>query len=146
MIRKLTILSVYGAYVALVAGIVFMGGKQLMLPAFPAALFAVAAWIGVGVIWSHKSYWRLANSPASELDEREAQAQRVAYWTAYVTFMTVVFTGLVALSFGSDIMRVKTWDVSDVSALVWGVFLLGLTLPTAVVMWTHDIQAIEDEG
>jgi hypothetical protein len=60
--------------------------------------------------------------------------------------MTVVFTGLVALSFGSDIMRVKTWDVSDVSALVWGVFLLGLTLPTAVVMWTHDIQAIEDEG
>lgn len=146
MTRQLTIIGIYGAYAALAFFILALGGKQMMLPAIPPALFGVAAWIGVGIIASHKNYWRLANAPASELDEREVHARLSAYWAAYVTFTSVVFVGLVALSLGSDFMRVKSWDVNDVSALVWGIFLAGITLPTAVVMWTHDIQKIEDDA
>lgn len=146
MIRRLTVIGVYCAYTALVLFILGLGGKQLMLPAIPSALFGIAAWIGVGIIMSHKSYWRLANAPAAQLDEREAQARLNAYWSAYSIFVTLVFTGLVALSLGSDLLRITTWDVNDVSALVWGIFLLGLTLPTAVMMWTHDIKSVEDEA
>jgi hypothetical protein len=144
--RQLTVLGVYGAYLALVAFIFLGGGKQMMLDAFPGALFAVTAWIGVGVIASHKAYWRLANAPPSQLDEREAQARMGAYWSAYALFVTIVFVGLVALTLGSDILRIKTWDVNDVSALVWGVFLVGLTLPTAVMMWTYEINPVEDDA
>lgn len=146
MTRQLTVVGIYGAYAALAVFILGLGGKQLMLPSIPAALFGITAWIGVGIIASHKSYWRLANAPAAELDEREAQARLSAYWSAYTLFVTLVFVGLVALMFGSDIMRIKTWDVNDVSALVWGVFLFGITLPTAVMMWTHNINAVEDEA
>jgi hypothetical protein len=145
MNRQLTIVAIYGAYAALVLFILGFGGKQLMLPAFPPALFGIAAWIGVGIIMSHKSYWRLANAPAAELDEREAQARLGAYWTAYAFFVSVFFVGLIALTLGSDIMRIKSWDVNDVSALVWGVFLLGVTLPTAVMMWSHDLRKLEDD-
>ena len=146
MSRKITVLGVYGAYAAIVSFVFLFGGKQLMLPAIPAALFGIVAWTGVWLIHSHKSYWRLANAPARELDEREVQARLSAYWTAYSLFVTIVFVGLLALSFGSDMLRIKTWDVNDVSALVWGVFLLGLTLPTTVMMWTYDIQPVEDEA
>lgn len=146
MNRKLTVLGIYGAYAALVVLILGFGGKQLMLPAFPPALFAVVAWIGVGIVMSHKNYWRMANAPASELDEREAHARLGAYWSAYALFVSSVFIGLVALTFASDIMRIKSWDVNDVSALVWGVFLLGMTLPAAVMMWTYDVNPVEDEA
>lgn len=146
MSRKLTVLAVYGAYAALAVFILGFGGKHLMLPSIPAAIFAVTAWIGFGVVASHKAYWRLANAPASELDEREVQARLNAYWSAYAMFVTLVFVGLVALTLGSDILRIKSWDVNDISALVWGVFLFGLTLPTAVMMWTHDIRTIEEDA
>jgi hypothetical protein len=146
MNRQLTVISIYGAYVALAIFILGFGGKHMMLSALPPALFGVTAWIGVGIFMSHKDYWRLANAPSAQLDERESQARLNAYWSAYMVFVTFVFVGLVALTLGSDMMRIKTWDVSDLSALVWGVFLFGLTLPTAVMMWTHDIQAVEDEA
>jgi hypothetical protein len=144
--RRLTVLGAYGAYAALAVYIMLLGGKQSMLSAFPGALVAITAWLGVWAIASHKEYWRLANAPAKDLDEREAHARQGAYWSAYALFVTVVFTGLVALTLGSDIMRIKTWDVNDMSALVWGVFLLGLTLPTAIMMWTYDIQTAEDDA
>jgi cobalamin synthase len=144
--RRLTILAVYGGYLGLVVVILALGGKQLMLPSFPAAIFAVAAWIGFGVVASHKAYWRLAHAPASDLDEREVQARLGAYWSAYALFVTIVFVGLIALTLGSDIMKIKAWDVNDVSALVWGVFLFGLTLPAAIMMWTHEIRQAEDDA
>lgn len=146
MTRQLTIIGIYGAYTLLAVIILGFGGKHWMLPAIPGALFGVTAWIGVGIIIAHKDYWRLANAPAAQLDERETQARLTAYWSAYTVFVTLVFVGLVGLMLGSDILRIKTWDVNDVSALVWGVFLFGMTLPTAVIMWTHDIKAIEDEA
>jgi hypothetical protein len=146
MIRKATILGVYGGYLALVVAIVFMGGKDLMLPAIPGAIFAVAAWIGVGIFMSHKSFWRLGNAPAIELDERERNVRSGAYWFAYIVFVTLVFVGLTALTLGSDMLRVTTWHVEDLSALVWGVFLFGLTLPSAILMWTEDDETAEHEG
>jgi hypothetical protein len=146
MIRKLTILAVYGGYLALVVAIVFMGGKDLMLPAIPGAIFAVAAWIGIGIFMSHKSFWRLGNAPADQLDERERHDRSSAYWLAYALFVTIVFVGLVALTLGSDVMRIAAWPVQDLSALVWGVFLFGLTLPSAILMWSQSEETMEHEG
>jgi hypothetical protein len=145
MTAKLTVIGVYGAYLALVAFIFVFGGKQMMLPSLPAALFAIAAWIGVGIFASQKSTWSLANSPASDLDEREAKERSGAYWSAYAVFVCVVFVGLVGLTMGSDLLRIVAWDVSDISALVWGVFLLGLTLPAAMLMWTGAAESIGDD-
>jgi hypothetical protein len=146
MIRKATILAVYGVYFALVVAIVFMGGKDFMLPSFPGAIFAIAAWIGVGMFMSHKSFWRLGNAPSEELDERERNVRMSAYWIAYIVFVPLLFVGLTALTLGSDILRVTAWRVEDISALVWGVFLVGLTLPSAILMWSQDGDTAEHEG
>ena len=142
---KAIVFVVYGAYLALVAYIFLFVGKQLMLPSIPSALFAVAAWIGIGIFASQTNAWGLANSPVEDLDEREAKVRSGAYWSAYIGLFVVVFLSLIGLTFGSEWLRVTTWDVSDVSALVWGVFLLGLTLPSAVLMWSGAGKNVDEE-
>lgn len=141
MIRRLTVIGVYGAYIALAMYVLIFGGKEAMLNAIPSALFAIAAWAGIWILASFTSSWRMANAPASELDERESQARSGAYFSAYGVFMAAVFLGLVAIAFGGEFLGIAAWDAVDVSALLWGVFLFGLTLPAAILMWTHDAQS-----
>ena len=142
--RRATVLCVYGGYLALVAAIYGFQLHDKMLPSFPAAIFAVAAWIGVGIFMSDKTYWSWGNAPAIELDERQLQTRMTAYWLAYCLFMTIVFVGLVAVTMGSDMLGIKAWRVDDSSAVLWGVFLLGLTLPAAILMWT-DASDVSDQ-
>jgi hypothetical protein len=145
MTRQLDVVCVYAAYLAAVAFVFLGGGKDIMLPALPPALFAIIAWVGVWIIASDKGAWRLSNAPESELDEREAKSRLGAYWFAYSAFVAIIFVGLVVLTLGSDMLRIPTWDVNDVSAIVWGVFLLGLTLPTAIMIWTERAPMTDDD-
>jgi hypothetical protein len=145
MNRRLKVLAIYGVYAAIVFAVYGLNAKALMLDAFPSAIFAVTAWAGVLAFMNDRYYWNWGNAPAGQLDERQVQSRLNAYFVAYSMFVTLVFVGLVALAFGSDLLKIETWSVADASAVIWAVFLTGMTLPSAILMWTDRASDAGEE-
>lgn len=133
--RRMLVVLVYGAYIA--TGIVVASGQldATILPSIQAAIAAILAWTGVWVLSRMSRHWRWGQAPDDMLDEREIAVRLRAYYLAYVLFNATVFLGLVALSFIVDLHQLSSFSYAQVSALLWGVFLVGWTLPSAILAW-----------
>ena len=59
-----------------------------------------------------------------------------AYYLAYVIFNATVFLFLVGASLFMDIAKINEVSYVQISVVLWGVFLYGWTLPSAVIAWT----------
>lgn len=135
--RRATILAVYALYPTLVVAVLGTEGLWANVPSLPALAFALAAWAGVAVFMRMGRFWLLGNAPDDQLDEREVQVRLRAYSWSYVTLVSLVFVALVLWTVGVDLIDPVSLSYPQLSAIGWGFFLYGLTLPTAVIAWTE---------
>lgn len=143
--RRLFVLAIYGGFAALVALLYGQGLDKMMLDSFPGAILGVASWGGIGLFVLQRHYWSWGHAPAETLDERQLSTRLNAYWAAYTILGTLVFVGLVGLSLASDLLRIDNWRPEYAPAAVWGVFLLIMTLPNAILMWNDRPAVYEGE-
>lgn len=133
--RRLTIVGIYASYPLIVAATFHHEAQWAGLPALTALIFLTASWAGVFLFMRMGRFWLLGNAPDGQLDEREVQMRLRAYHASYVTLVSLVFAGLVLWSLGVDLIDPLQLDYVRISALIWGLFLYGLTLPTAMIAW-----------
>lgn len=139
--RRALVVLVYGAYAA-IAVVVSSGAFDMqMMPSIQAVIAGVSAWAGVWALSRMSRHWRWGQAPDEALDEREIAVRLRAYYLAYVLFNAAVFLSLVVLSFLVDLNRLSSFSYAQVSALLWGVFLVGWTLPSAILAWIDRGEA-----
>lgn len=134
---------VYGAYACLAAVVASGALDAIILPSIQALIAGISAWVGVWVLSRMSRYWRWGQAPDEQLDEREIAARLRAYHIAYIFMTSAVFISLVALSFWADLRELSSIGYAQVSAVLWGVFLIGWTLPSAILAWID--RGIADE-
>jgi cytochrome bd-type quinol oxidase subunit 1 len=133
--RRALVVLVYGAY-ALVAVFVASGAMdKVVMPSIQAIIAGLLAWTGVWVLSRMSRHWRWGQAPDETLDEREIAVRLRAYHFAYMIMTSTVFLALVVLSFWVDLRELSSFSYAQVSAVLWGVFLLGWTLPSAILAW-----------
>ena len=133
--RRAVVVLVYGAYTAIAAGVVSGALDAQISPSIQAGVVAVTAWVGVWTLSRMSRHWRWGQAPDETLDEREIAARLRAYHMAYVFFTSAVFLSLVAFSFVVDLNKLGSLSYAQVSAILWGVFLVGWTLPSTILAW-----------
>jgi hypothetical protein len=133
--RRALVVLVYGAY-ATIAAVVGSGLLDALIPSsIQAVLAGISAWAGVWALSRMSRHWRWGQAPDETLDEREIAVRLRAYHLAYVLFNAAVFLSLVALSFLADLNKLASFSYAQVSVLLWGVFLVGWTLPSTILAW-----------
>jgi len=142
--RRFTVVTVYGGYLCL--ALVVASGRMdaHVMPSIQGLVAGIMAWSGVWILSRMALHWRLGQAPDAELDEREIAMRLRAYYLAYVIFNAAVFMFLVGLSLFMDIAKVSSVTYVQISAVLWGVFLYGWTLPSAVIAWI-DRGPADDE-
>ncbi len=133
--RRTLVVLVYGAYA--VTGVIIASGQldATIMPSIQAVIAGILAWTGVWILSRMSRHWRWGQAPDEMLDEREIAVRLRAYYLAYVLFNASVFLSLVALSFLVDLNRLSSFSYAQVSVILWGVFMVGWTLPSAVLAW-----------
>ena len=79
--------------------------------------------------------WHAANNPDHDLDERQQRVRDRAYLYGYrgLGSAVVVVSVYAGIAFDNAWWLPTTWN--QVQAVVWGVLLLAVTLPTAILAW-----------
>jgi hypothetical protein len=133
--RRALVVLVYGAYAAIAVTVSSGVFDAQVLPSIQAVTAGIAAWVGVWMLSRMSRHWRWGQAPDETLDEREIAVRLRAYHLAYTIFNAAVFLSLIVLSFLVDLGKASSFSYSQVSALLWGVFLVGWTLPSTILAW-----------
>lgn len=133
--RRALVVLVYGAYLSV--GIVVASGilDQTVMPSIQAIIAGLTAWSGVWVLSRMSRHWQWGQAPDDQLDEREVAVRLRVYHLAYTIMTSTVFVALVVLSFWADLRELSSFSYAQVSAVLWGVFLLGWSLPSTILAW-----------
>jgi hypothetical protein len=132
------ILAMYGAYPA---GLVLLEARDA-LPATVAGLVLITlSFVLAARLW-RSPWWRPGNAPDAQLDERELALRNRAYQRAYTLIGCGALLALiyVQLAFDGD-DRLRWWlpaSYEEASRLFWGVFLVAVTLPAALLAWDRE--------
>ncbi len=136
--RRWTVVAVYVSYALLMAG---MGAGATVLGPVPAAILSVLAGTGlIASLWllfANTRLWHWGNAPDKDLDERQVQVRNLAYRYAYMGVATLLMCWMMYMAFAVDKGLWLPKSYEQASALVWGVMLLCLTLPSAILAWTE---------
>ena len=139
--RRGAVLAAYGGYLGLVVAW-YLARRLDSMPLFMLVLpLSIVLLVGLAVLFT-SWVWHAANQPDPELDERQLRVRDRAYLQSYrvLAGATVVATVYGALAWDNGLWLPGTWN--QVQALVWGVLLLTMTLPAAVIAWTEpDLPA-----
>jgi hypothetical protein len=95
---------------------------------------------------------RIAQEPESALDERELQLRNRAAYQAFSVFAGIVLIGLMYLMLRQDLADSTRWAAAAQTlwapstgahwnAVFWGLLLLALTLPAAILSFNRDDPA-----
>lgn len=81
--------------------------------------------------------WNLGNAPDKDLDERQIQVRDNAYRYAYMGLATGLLLGGIYYTLAVDkaLWLPSTYDQANY--FLWGIILLTLTLPSAILAWTE---------
>ena len=81
--------------------------------------------------------WNLGNAPDKDLDERQIQIRDRAYRYAYMGIALGLLVGGVYYTVAVDksLWLPSTYDQANY--FLWGIILLTLTLPSAILAWTE---------
>lgn len=141
--RRALVAAVYGAYAAVAVAVGSGVFDAHVLPSIQAVTAGIAAWAGVWILSRMSRHWRWGQAPDEALDEREIVVRLRVYHLAYVIYNAAVFLSLVLMSFLVDLNKLESFSYAQVSVLLWGVFLVGWTLPSAILAWTDRGTADE---
>ncbi len=138
MARRAIVIAVYAGYAGIAVAAVRATPLIADMASLTALVCAFAAWGGMFLFMRMRRVWFLGNAPDRDLDEREIALRLRAYHWSYIAFVAAVFLGLIALSLFVDLARPLPFSYEQVSAVLWGIFLLGATLPAAILAWTEQ--------
>lgn len=141
--RRHLVAATYGGYLALVGVGIVLGRLGAGWASLPPILFGVAGFVGWLVL--RRAMGTTADLPDAALDERQRAVRDRAYVVAYrfvgaLFFLAAVYGGL-AWDSG------RLWLPGDwvaIQAIVWSVFLLVTTLPSAALAWDEPEPVGED--
>jgi len=140
--RKIAVVVMYGAYAAAAGLWAGAGGlTSIPLAASVVALFALV-FAALGILFRGTRYWKWGNAPDICLDEFQIASRNAAYKSAYVIVSVLALTAL----FAERILHDTTaWSIDDRARdlIFWGWFLLVLTLPAAILVWTE--KPVDDD-
>lgn len=134
--RRALVAAVYAAYAAIAVAVGSGVFDAYVLASIQAVTAGLAAWAGVWMLSRMTRHWRWGQAPDEALDEREIVVRLRVYHLAYVIYNAAVFLSLVLMSFLVDLNKLESFSYAQVSVLLWGVFLVGWTLPSAILAWT----------
>lgn len=136
--RRIAVLAAYLGYAAVVG--FFWVRSNLDVPAWTMVLPLAAglvAVLGLATFCLGRT-WDVANEPDAALDERERSIRDRAYRRSYAVIASAYLLTVIYAAIGHDsgiLWLPRTWN--ELQAIMWGVLLLTLTLPPAVVAWTE---------
>jgi hypothetical protein len=141
--RRRLVAAVYGGYAALVVAGVLLGRLGWAWQSLFPVLFGVAGFAGFFVL--RRAVQLAADLPDAALDERQRAVRDRAYVAAYryvgaLFFLAAVYGGL---AWDSGLLWLPG-DWVAIQAIVWGVFLLVTTLPSAALAWDEPEPVGED--
>lgn len=130
------IAAMYGFYA--VGAILHLGQDALggAVAAIAGLLLMVAAG-GCFMLLYRSDFWRRGHAPDTQLDERELGLRNRAYLAAYQGVATLFLLAVIYLAFAVDHGLWLPTKFEQASTLVWGVILLTVSLPAAVLAWTE---------
>ncbi len=143
--RRWWIVALYGAYGMRVVTKILAeatGWAPLLIVSLIGLLTTVAA---VFMLLYRTPYWAWGNNSDAQLDERERARRDQAYRTAYATYAGLTTTAGVYASLAVDLgwwLPMHEWEAS---LLLWGLLLLALTLPSAVIAWDRSGDVVEED-
>ncbi len=132
--RRIAVLATYLGYLAMI-GVWFVASSYRSVGLFiVVSVLGIVMLSGLGVLLT-SWIWSAANAPDPELDERQQRVRDRAYLHSYQTFAGLVTLAgfYAAVAWDNGWWLPATWN--HVQAVMWGVLLLALTLPAAVVAW-----------
>lgn len=144
--RRRAVMAIYLGYPALLLCLALARGLPDPRPWwFPILLLPLGIAVLVGLAALLSSWvWQAANQEDSALDERQRRVRDRAYLHAYQGLGALVILTAVYAMFARNLGWWLPTTGLQMQALFWGVFLLCLTLPTAIVAWTEpDLPTIE---
>ncbi len=134
--RRAAVLAAYLGYLSMISVWYVASARE------SAGLFILVSVLAVvmlaGLVLLFTSWvWYAANSPDPSLDERQQRVRDRAYLHSYQLFAgAVTLAGLYAgIAWDNGWWLPSTWN--QVQAAMWGLLLLAMTLPAAVVAWTE---------
>jgi hypothetical protein len=143
-VRRALVIGMYGGYLAYMV----LRGLASHLDNGPLGLLGIAMLIGsVAAAWVllyRTPYWNWGNAPDGSLDERELAVRNRSYRVAYSAYAAVTLLPVVYVSIAIDhpsLWLPRTYD--EVSRIVWGLILVGGTLPSALLAW--DDRPLEED-
>jgi len=134
--RRSAVLATYLGYIAMVGVWSIASFYQAVGLFIVVSLLAVITLSGFGLLVT-SWVWSAANASEADLDERQQRVRDRAYLYSYQAFAGIV-TGAgfyTAVAWDNGWWLPSTWN--QVQAVMWGILLLALTLPAAVVAWTE---------
>ena len=140
--RRVSVLAAYLGYLGMVTVWYLssrMGSARLFFLVIPFGLFMLA---GLAVLFT-SWVWHAANEPDAALDERQQRVRDRAYLYSYrgIAGVAVLATVYGGLAWDNGLWLPNTWN--QVQAVVWGILLLAMTLPSAVIAWTEPELPLE---
>lgn len=134
--RRGAVVATYGGYLTMVS-VWYVASRWASAGLF-LLVIAIALLMLLGLALLLTSWvWHAANEPDAQLDERQLQVRNRAYLHSYQGVATVLvlcaFYG--ALAWDNGWWLPQTWN--QIQSIMWGVLLLALTLPAAVIAWTQ---------
>lgn len=133
--RRAAVVATYLGYLAM-SGAWYVASAQRSAGLFVLVLvLGVVMLTGLAVLLT-SWVWYAANETTAKLDERQQQVRDRAYLHSYRLFAGIVTLVAVygGLAWDTGLWLPQTWN--QVQAVVWGVLLAAMTLPSAVVAWT----------
>lgn len=140
--RRSAVVATYLGYLAMVSVWYLASAYQSVGLFILVSLLGLLMLSGLGVLVT-SWVWNAANAPDPNLDERQRRVRDRAYLHSYQAFAgSVTAMGFyAAIAWDNGWWLPATWN--QVQAVMWGVLLLALTLPAAIVAWTEPDLADE---
>lgn len=126
--RRALVVAALGAVAGLAVTLWFGGPAWVAVPLWLAA--------AAGLVLLRRVVREAADFPDEALDERLIGVRDSAYRTAFATVAALCIAVLVPLWIAVDGFD-YTVTAGNLHALVWGVILTTLTLPSAILAWTE---------
>jgi hypothetical protein len=145
--RRGSVVALYGSYVIICAGvavnanattpIVHAVAGALMLAGGAAACYGVVTLLG-------RTFVNAPNVRDSALDERQRARRNEALVRAYPVIGMFTAVSLLYMMAGDAWPALRNDTV--IEALFWGIFLLAISLPSAIIAWTEPDPMVEAEA
>jgi hypothetical protein len=143
-VRRAAVTAFYGGYIGAAVLSRFSHTHHAASLAVASGISLAVAVASFAIVFLRTGYLTWGNAPEPGLDERQIAVRHRRYGQAYVTFVTLVFLAMLYDHIAPDAGWWLPDRKLDAEWLFWGVWLFGMTLPSALIAWCDRPVADEE--